>query len=484
MELRLSHRLTLVFSLFGVAIAGGVQYNNFRELRDLAYARETQMAEATAAAVKALVDTHFQSRGTAQGLGRLLEGMVRQTDVATIVVYDTKGNRLVGRSDDARLLARVPHRDVPMRAVADGIYDVEKEIDLGGGRPGLLSIGFHIDTLESKLHELESRGVRFAVMALLAIALLAWLIGTWFGLRLEKMVPRVESLARDPLNYKPLRADKDDDEMGRLAAAFNRLGATLKTETLRRRELEREKQDLSAMLVHDLKTPLTVIRSGIALLKEQLSDRAPAAPVAAKKRSGRPESGTPERTFELLEMSAKRLQRMVEDVLQLARLEEVAGLRERADLDLPAMMQACAKDFALVSSERKQKIVVKLPREPLPHVRGDATLLRRVLDNLVSNAVEHTPPGGQITLAAVVDASHVKVMVSDSGPGVPPEARADLFRKFFQRDIKRHVGNVGLGLAFCEKVVLRHEGVIGVEDAQPKGACFFFLLPVEQPTLL
>jgi two-component system sensor histidine kinase SaeS len=340
------------------------------------------------------------------------------------------------------------------------------------------------------VHELGGQAVRSWIMALLTITISAWLIGAWFGLRIERIVPRVEALARSPQQFKPLRSTSDADEVSRLASAFNRLGESLKDETLRRRELEREKQELSAMLVHDLKTPLTVIRSGITLLQEQISEPAdgaePAARAAAPRRKpgGRAPAGTHARTFELLEMSTKRLQRMVEDVLQLARLEEVSGLRERVAVDVSAMIQACAKDFALVADERSQKIAVKLPREPLPRVLGDAVLLRRVLDNLTHNAVEHTPAGGTITLSAEPQKGFVRVSVADSGPGVPAEVRGDLFRKFYQKDVKRHVGNVGLGLAFCEKVVHRHEGTIGVEDAEPRGARFFFLLPSEQPHLL
>jgi two-component system phosphate regulon sensor histidine kinase PhoR len=106
-----------------------------------------------------------------------------------------------------------------------------------------------------------------------------------------------------------------------------------------------------------------------------------------------------------------------------------------------------------------------------------------VLDNLLNNAVEHTPPGMAITISLENLGAKVRVSVSDSGPGIPPEARAQLFRKFFQKEFKRHVGNVGLGLAFCEKVILRHEGNIGVEDAKPHGSCFYFTLPVAQPDL-
>ena len=174
---------------------------------------------------------------------------------------------------------------------------------------------------------------------------------------------------------------------------------------------------------------------------------------------------------------------MVEDVLQLARMDEVAGLRERVPVDLSAMAEACAKDFEMISSERGQKLLVKVPRRAAHDVFGDPTILRRVFDNLVSNAVEHTPPEGTIAVEVHPEPGQVRVSVSDSGPGIPPEARADIFRKFFQKDVKRHVGNVGLGLAFCEKAILRHDGEIGIDDAKPRGARFYFILPLAAPHL-
>ena len=478
--MRLSHRLTLVFSLFGLAIAGGLQYNHVRQVREECHEVARSMAEGTTTAVCDLVADQARS-GNFKLLGRNLEEMVRDGGIATIVIKGRAGRRLIGRSDDPSLISREPHPGVPIEAVSDGIYDVEKPVDLGQHGRGTVLAGFHTTTLARRLHEIGAQAVRFAVMSFLAITLLAWLIGTWFGLRLERLVPRIEALPRDPENFRPIRADAFDDEFSRLVAAFNRLGATLKGEMQRRRELEREKQELSAMLVHDLKTPLTVIRSGLALLQEQLAETNGEKPKTARKsRTG----GSQRRTFELLDMSTSRLHRMVEDVLQLARLEEVAGLRERVPIDLGAMLKACAKDFALVVEDRKQSIELALPNEPIPSVAGDAALLRRVLDNLVHNAVEHTPPGGAIRLSAAAEDGRVRVSVSDSGPGVPPEARAQLFQKFFQRDLKRHVGNVGLGLALCEKVVTRHEGAIGIEDAKPRGACFYFTLPAAEPAAL
>jgi signal transduction histidine kinase len=368
---------------------------------------------------------------------------------------------------------------VPIDEVKDGIYDVEKSVDLGPRGRGLIQVGFHTAPLEERLREIGAQSVRLGVMFFLAIALSAWLLGGWLGLRIERLVPRIEALPRDPLSFRPLKGEGGYDEVSRLVGAFNRLGAVLKGETERRRELEREKAELSAMLVHDLKTPLTVIRSGITLLQEQVGE----SRLGDGTRVRASRSGPYRRTFELLELSAQRLQRMVEDVLQLARLEEVAGLRERAPVDLAATARACAKDFELIVADRKQKLQLRLPKETLPPVLGDAGLLRRVLDNLLYNAVEHTPPEGSIVVAVEADGGSVRVSVSDSGPGVPLEARGQLFRKFFQKDVKRHVGNVGLGLALCEKVVSRHDGTIGVEDAETQGARFYFSVPSAEPVL-
>lgn len=476
--MKLSHRLTMVFSLFGLAIAGGFQIHYSRTIRRQSYSLMNDMTQSISEAVRIIVEDHYKSGETAR-LGRRLERIVRQTAIATVVVRDKSGRRLIGRSDDVRYLGRQARPDLPLERVGDGIYDVEKRVDLGEQGKGAVQVGFHTAALEERLREISSQAVRAGVMAFLAITMAAWLIGAWFGLRLSRLLPRIEALPRDPEGFRPIRNGDSHDEISRLVASFNRLGASLKQEMLLRREVEREKRELSAMLVHDLKTPLTVIHSGISLLKEQMGDLVS----NGKSKSSGPRSGK-NRTFELLEMSAHRLQRMVEDVLQLSRLEEVSGLRESAAVDITAMIKACAKDFELVCADRGQKLALKIPRQAQAVVMGDAALLRRVLDNLAHNAVEHTPNEGTITLGMTVEKDRVKVTVSDSGPGVPLEARPDIFRKFFQKDLKRHVGNVGLGLALCEKAILRHQGLIGIEDAPPRGACFFFVLPLAQPELL
>jgi signal transduction histidine kinase len=461
--MRLSRSLALVFALFGALIAGGLTARHLQQSRREAYESTERLGSVTLEAVRALVQAQAH-QGRFIEMGRDFGDLVRQADVATIVVRDRKGRRLVGRSDDPKLLARAP---LPGRAIADaddGLYDVEGPVDLGARGKGTVTVGFHTGRLEARLHEIEAQGVGAGAASILALALSAWFIGMFAGERIERVVARIESLSADPEKFRPLRADgMGGVEVSRLAAAFNRMGASLKAENARRRELEADKRELSAMLVHDLKTPLTVIRSGISLLAE-------VAPRHAGKREH-------ERTYELLDMSVMRLQRMVEDVLQLAKLEEASSLQHLEPVDLKALAAACSRDFGLIVADRKQNLELRLSESPAPAVAGDAALLRRVLDNLVHNAVEHTPKGGLIVIGVRPDGAGVTVEVSDSGPGVPEEARADVFRKFFQKDVKRHVGNVGLGLALCEKVVLRHGGTIGIGGVEPHGARFYFTLP-------
>ena len=477
--MRLSHRLSLVFSLFGLVVAGGFQYRHVRIVRQESYARAENMAEVTLSAVRSLVEAQAKA-GRFADLGRNLELLVRQAGIAQVAVVDLKGRRLLSRTDEARLVSRTPHPGVAIGSVPDGIFDVEGPAFLGPKGRGRVQVGLHMGPLESRLDAVETEAVQSAVTAFLAITLAAWLLGASFGLRLERLVPRIETLPRDPERFRPLKVGGFDDEVSRLEKAFNDLGASLKSEMLRRREAEAEKRELSAMLVHDLKTPLTVIRSGMVLLQEQINESPRhMAKTARKAAEGRSPDDSHGRTFELLNMSTDRLRRMVEDVLQLSRMEEVQGLRETLPVDLAAMARACAKDFGFIVEDRKQSLALEVLDKDSFIVSGDGPLLRRVLDNLVHNAVEHTPAGGTITLrASLADEGLVRVSVSDSGPGIPLEARGDIFRKFFQKDTKRYVGNVGLGLALCEKAVLRHGGAIGIEDAAPRGACFYFTLPL------
>jgi len=456
---RLNHRFALIFSVFGLAIAAAFQIIQFRDVHRASYASARDMADVTASAVAALVSDEARE-GRLLPLNIHLQSIIHEAGLASIVAFDSRGRRILGRYDSAASLRRRLHPGVSMENSFDGIYDLEKSEYLGRYGYGKICVSYHIEALRDRMEKMDAQSIRFGAMSFIAIALLAWLLGTWLGLRLDRLVPRLEHLPGDPENFRPIRVS-GKDEFSRVTAAFNRLGSRLKEETRRRLDLEDERGDLMAMLVHDLKTPLTVISSGIALLEESTTQ--------ANKR-----------TFHLLRLSVGRLRRMVEDILQLNRLEAVDESLEISPVDMGSLIRSCAKDFEIIAAEKGHEIALDLPEKSPSAVMGDSVLLRRVLDNLLYNAIEHTPPDGKIRVALAEEENALTVSVSDSGPGIPLEARADIFRKFFSKEMKRHVGNVGLGLALCEKVVLRHGGIIAIADAEPHGAKFYFSLPVSK----
>ncbi len=457
--MRLNHRFALIFSVFGLAIAAAFQIIQFRDVHRAGYASARGMADVTASAVAALVSDEAR-QGHMASLSAHLQSIIREAGLASVAAFDSHGRRILGRYDSPTSLHRRLHPGVSIEDSSDGIYDLEKPEYLGRYGYGKVCVSYHIEALRARMKAMDAQSIRFGAMSFIAIALLAWLLGTFLGMRIESLVPRLEHLPDDPENFRPIRAT-GKDEFSRVVAAFNRLGSRLKEETRRRLDLEEERDDLMAMLVHDLKTPLTVISSGVALLEESASQ--------ANKR-----------TFGLLRLSVGRLRRMVEDILQLSRLEAVGESLEIAPVDMASLARACAKDFEIIAAEKGHAVSLDLPEKAPPAVMGDSVLLRRVLDNLLYNAIEHTPPGGKILISLENRKDLITLSVSDSGPGIPKEARADIFRKFYSKEMKRHVGNVGLGLALCEKVILRHGGTIAIGDAVPHGARFYFTLPASK----
>ncbi|MBI4679474.1 MAG: HAMP domain-containing histidine kinase [Elusimicrobia bacterium] len=360
--MRISLKLAVVFALFGAAVAGGFQYSRVKSTRGEMYAGQRQTAEVALSAVKALLET---SRAQGGEYGEVSKGLreLHGSGIASVLVKDGRGRWVVWRADSVAA-QRQAHPGVPLDDVADGFYDVEAPVKLGRKGEGIVQVSFSIQPLEARLRELETDAVGSGLLAFLATTLAAWLIGTWFGTKIEGLVPKLEALSRDPERFRSLKPSGSGDEIARLVAAFNRMGESLKSETQRRRVVEREKAELSAMLVHDLKTPLTVIHSGISLLQDQLSQdqvaverRArPAAPKTGSAPMRRRFDQPNRRTFELLKMSADRLHRMVEDVLQLSRLEEIEELREVAPVEMAELARATTKDFHLVVAERGQRI--------------------------------------------------------------------------------------------------------------------------------
>lgn len=236
------------------------------------------------------------------------------------------------------------------------------------------------------------------------------------------------------------------------------------------RKLSRVRRDFAANVTHELRTPLTSIK-GYA---ETLLGAAPE--LAADKR----------RFLEVILKNANHMSKMVDDILNLARLEDGQGPAPDARAEAGAALADAVRECEPLAQARGVELARALPEAGLA-VACDQGQLAQVWRNLLENAIRFSPEGGRIVLAAAPDPDRglVRCSVLDQGPGIPPEERERVFERFYR--VERHrsktPGSTGLGLAIVRHIVERHGGRVWVERGRGEmpGAAFHFTLPMAQP---
>jgi len=231
-------------------------------------------------------------------------------------------------------------------------------------------------------------------------------------------------------------------------------------------EVNQRKSAFVTLVSHELKTPLTSMMGYTALLLEGQG-----GPLAQRQREW----------LGVIRDNADRLVTLIDDLLDMARIEAGKIELQRTPLDLVPLIQEVARVLRPQLEGKGQWLTLDLAKA-LPAVVGDADRVRQILTNLLSNALKYTPPGGRITITARRDAGCVRVAVQDTGIGLAPEDQAQLFTPFFraQNDATQGVGGTGLGLAITQALVELHGGAITVTSVPGQGSTFSFTLPAPQ----
>jgi two-component system sensor histidine kinase/response regulator len=275
----------------------------------------------------------------------------------------------------------------------------------------------------------------------------------------EETLKRAKVTAPYSYLVKPVR-DRELHITVEMALHRHRLEKELRGQFTRLRELEKLRDDLVHMVVHDMRSPLTVILGNIEL-----------AQLAAD--SGRPVNSS---GLEAARHGAESLMDMIDSLLDVSRLEEGKMPIKSIECDLYDLAGVSLGTYRPLAE--KKHIALTLEGEPA-RLKADPALIRRVIDNLVGNAVKFTPAGGRIRLQARTADRGVRAEVSDSGPPLPPVSYRTIFEKFTQVGLdgndKTH--STGLGLTFCKLAVEAHGGTIGVESEPGRGNTFWFTLP-------
>ena len=249
------------------------------------------------------------------------------------------------------------------------------------------------------------------------------------------------------------------DEVAAVARSFNLMADELGARAQALKASDQARRQLLADVSHELNTPLTAMRGYLETI---------AMPNTAL------DTATRDRYFGIVMEETHRLEQIIGDLLDLARLEGSGTTMQRAAVSVPALFER----VALRHERDLQTRGVTLVRTVGPDadvVEGDASRLEQALQNLAANALRHTPSGGTITLSAERAGAHVRIRVADTGPGIAPEHLPVLFDRFYKADNSRTSGGSGLGLSIVKAIVERHGGTVTVRNEQ--GALFDILLP-------
>lgn len=336
-----------------------------------------------------------------------------------------------------------------------------------------------IDELLARSRVTGERAQRFSLIAatgaFLVGGLISFLIMRSVSSRLTRLTQGTRAIAEGDFAYR--LSSSADDEFHKVARDFNYMARRLN-------ELDQMKKDFVAHVSHEIKSPLASMRETVELLLEE-------TPGALTDRQ--------RRLLELNLKCSRRLSSMIENLLDLSRMEAGAMEYDLKKQDLAPLIQTAVSEFELPAREKKIEINCRLPEPPLL-ATCDGDRIIQVVANLVGNAVKFSPHGSVIEVNAMRANSHsVKlpsqwlsripasgnrgdywvVEVADEGPGVPDSSKASIFERFHQvkRGARMHGQGTGLGLAICRTIVVAHGGTIWVEDNPGTGSRFRFVIP-------
>ena len=235
------------------------------------------------------------------------------------------------------------------------------------------------------------------------------------------------------------------------------------------KDVERLRTDLLSTIAHELRTPLTVVRTSTGLLLDPTSQ---------------PSDEQRTAMLETIERNAERMQRLIGDILDLARFRSGSIRLQLRRFDAADLAESVASALGPLADRRGQRLVIDAPDGQGPHVFGDRPRLERALVNLVSNALKFSPDDGEVRIRIrLAPSGDVTWSVIDAGPGIAAEDQARLFERFFvgRQDQHSQAEGVGLGLPTALAIAQAHGGTIEVDSRPGQGSTFTLVVPADGP---
>jgi signal transduction histidine kinase len=328
--------------------------------------------------------------------------------------------------------------------------NVGRTLILAAPRPRLLSFREYAGDVIRPI-------LQAGAIGLLVSILLAWLVSRWVAAPLQGMSKAALAVADG--DYRQTLQLDGPQEVRNLASSFNAMVDKVQTS-------QQIQRDFLANVSHELKTPLTSIQGFAQAMLDGAADDGEARDHATR----------------VIFEESDRLKRLVEDLLDLARIDAGQIEFKRKPVDLGTLWKRVVDRLALPAQERG--VVLESLLGELPSMIGDGDRLAQVFTNLVDNAIKHTPAGRKVVIRGDASQGWISIHVDDSGAGFPSQDLSRIFERFYQVDKARRGGKdrgVGLGLAISRQIVEAHGGRIVAQSSIGKGSRFTVQLPIVRP---
>lgn len=261
-----------------------------------------------------------------------------------------------------------------------------------------------------------------------------------------------------------LSHDGSDDEIGVMSETFEQMACQIQSQMHRLKETDALRRELVANVSHDLRTPLATLKGYIETL--MLKN----------------DSLTQEERLHYLQIaqnSSERLNKLVGELFELAKLDAGELTLHRESFSLAELAHDVIQKFNLRAEQQGINLHVDIESD-VPYVDADIGLIERVLDNLVDNAMKHTPQGGAIRLQLHTNNKHVNLIVANTGHGIAKEDLKNIFKRFYKKPGNEELPGAGLGLAIAQRILELHGSELAVDSILNQGTRFDFALPVQQ----
>jgi signal transduction histidine kinase len=378
--------------------------------------------------------------------------------------------KLIGGHSDLPLLGEDPRNTEGMKVFSAA------PIAPGGILEGYLYVILGGETYDSIIQKIQGSYILRLSIHVVAVSLLVALVAgllifAFLTRRLKRLTFVMDGYqSGTPPEKLDLPQSSDEhsaDEIDRLGATFRQMTERINQQMEKLEKSDTMRRELVANVSHDLRTPLATLRGYMETLL--MKDDS----LSAEER----------KNFLKIAIShCERLSTLITDLFELAKLDAHDTVVHFEPFSISELVQDVVQKFALTAQEKKINLVTNIGKELL-FAYADIALIERVLENLLDNAIRHTPEEGSVSVVMNHENEHINVRISDTGHGIPEEELPRIFDRFYQLDRSRKAktGHSGLGLAITKRILELHNSSIRVTSVLNSGTTFTFKLPVSIP---